>query len=179
MNCLIKIKNWHNLYPNPTPIVFSIWYFVTSFSYYLWHLLQMLIELVEFSLEDARLPFFFADTLLDLTVLRLALEAVLCCSMSEFITSVMTSSAVALFRSLLGSLLVSLGARAANCSAVHSSMGTSSWSGGGIWWELRTHCAKWLSPLELLTILSILSAERESFSSSCFCDSLVVCWIKI
>lgn len=91
----------------------------------------MLIELVEFSLEDARLPFFFAFTLLDLTVLRLALEAVLCCSISELIISVTTSSAVAV-RSRLGSLLVSFGARAANSSAVHSSIGTSSLSGGGI-----------------------------------------------
>lgn len=90
----------------------------------------MLIELVEFSLEDARLPFFFAFTLLDLTVLRLALEAVLCCSISELIISVTTSSAVV--RSRLGSLLVSFGARAANSSAVHSSIGTSSLSGGGI-----------------------------------------------
>lgn len=51
----------------------------------------MLMELVEFSFEDTWLPF-FRVTLFDLTVLRLALDAVLCCSTSEFAA---TTSSVA------------------------------------------------------------------------------------
>lgn len=85
----------------------------------------MLIELVEFSLEDARLPFFLVVRLLDLTVLRLALDAVLCCSASELPISVAISSA-GVVCSLPVSEALSLGARAASSSRVHSSMGASS-----------------------------------------------------
>lgn len=53
-------------------------------------------------MEAAKLPFFFVITLLDLTVLRLALDAVLCCSTSEFATSGAVSSADVAFCSAHG-----------------------------------------------------------------------------
>lgn len=134
----------------------------------------MLIELVEFSFEDTWLPFFRA-MLFDFTVLRLALDAVLCCSASEF-TVAISSVAVSW---LVDLLLLSRGARAANSSAVHSSSELSL-SGGGIWCELRTHWARWLFSRELFRIVSRLSPDCDSFSSSSRCwGSLTICrWFR-
>jgi len=132
----------------------------------------MLNLLVEFSFVDTWLPFFRA-MLFDFTVLRLALDAVLCCSASEF--AVVTSSAVSW---LVDRLLLSRGVLAANSSAVHSSK-EPSWSGGGIWCELRTHCAKWLFSREFFRIVSRLSPDCDSFSSSLDCwGSLAICYIQ-
>jgi len=134
----------------------------------------MLMELVEFSFEDTWLPF-FRVTLFDLTVLKLALDAVLCCSASEF--AVATSSVAVSW--LVDLLLLSRGALAANSSAVHSSR-EPSWSGGGIWCELRTHWAKWLFSREFFRIVSKLSPECNSFSSSSGCrTSLMICYTQM
>jgi hypothetical protein len=133
----------------------------------------MLMELMEFSFEDTWLPF-FRVTLFDLTVLKLALDAVLCCSASEF-TVATSSVAMSWFIDLL---LLSRGALAANSSTVHSSR-EFSWSGGGIWCELRTHWAKWLFSREFFKIVSKLSPECDSFSSSSGCRaSLVICYMQ-
>lgn len=138
---------------------------------YLWHLRQILMELVEFSFEDTWLPF-FRVMLFDFTVLRLALDAVLCCSASEF--PVVTSSVAVSW--LVDLLLLSRGVLAANSSAVHSSK-EPSWSGGGIWCELRTHWARWLFSREFFRIVSRLSPECDSFSSSgCVWGSRTICY---
>lgn len=131
------------------------------------------MELVEFSFVDTWLPF-FRVILFDFTVLRLALDAVLCCSTSEF--AVVTSSVAVSW--LVDRLLLSRGVLAANSSAVHSSK-EPSWSGGGIWCELRTHCARWLFSLEFFRIVSRLSPDCDSFSSSLGCrGSLTICHIQ-
>jgi len=133
----------------------------------------MLMELVEFSFVGIWLPF-FRVILFDFTVLRLALDAVLCCSMSEF--AVVTSSVAVSW--LVDRLLLSRGVLAANSSAVHSSK-EPSWSGGGIWCELRTHCARWLFSREFFRIVSKLSPDCDSFSSSFGCrGSLVIYYIQ-
>lgn len=126
---------------------------------------------MEFSFIDIWLPF-FRVMLFDFTVLRLALDVVLCCSTSEF--AVVTSVSW-----LVDRLLLSRGVLAANSSAVHSSK-EPSWSGGGIWCELRTHCARWLFSREFFKIVSRLSPDCDSFSSSLGCrDSLVICYTDI